>query len=241
MQTLRIWLRGVLSTACAAGAALATWCLTGGPIRELVATARSRRSASLGWTLEHLVEDLASALLLGAVLAMATTFAIAVLETVTRDRSPRVSAACAALTPRICLRLAAACCGLGLAGPLVFGSAATAGAIGSASCHPPCGEAGLGVVGLALPDLPDGAWRPAMSDGASVDRGPQVETMGRQIVVRDGDSLWRIAERRLPADSSLGQVAALVERLYALNHRAIGEDPNLIFPEMTLLAPEGTP
>ncbi len=60
------------------------------------------------------------------------------------------------------------------------------------------------------------------------------------MVVRNGDSLWRIAERRLPPTASSGEVAALTWRLYALNRPLIGDDPDLIYPGTTLSTPEGS-
>jgi nucleoid-associated protein YgaU len=53
--------------------------------------------------------------------------------------------------------------------------------------------------------------------------------------------LWRIAESRLPGGASDLDVETLTRRLYALNRSTIGGDPDLIFPGMTLIAPEGKP
>jgi nucleoid-associated protein YgaU len=53
--------------------------------------------------------------------------------------------------------------------------------------------------------------------------------------------LWRIAESRLPGGASDLDVETLTRRLYALNRATIGGDPDLIFPGMTLIAPEGKP
>jgi hypothetical protein len=50
------------------------------------------------------------------------------------------------------------------------------------------------------------------------------------VVVRPGDSLWRIARRVLPADTTQTTVAAAVTRLYAANRRTIGDDPDLLLP-----------
>lgn len=232
--------RTVGSLTAALSAVVGAWWLTGDAIDELVRTARSGRLSRPGWTLEHLVANLASALFLGAVLGLALAFTLAVAGTLATKRAPRVTAVCTWITPRVCLRLAVGCCGLGLVGPLMFASA-NASDGRSPTCHPACGAAAPDVGGLALPDLPDGAWQPGIRVGGSGDRGRQVGARCRQIVVRDGDSLWKIAERELPADASLGQVAALTNHLYALNHEAIGEDRDLIFAGMTLIAPEGTP
>lgn len=223
-----------------AGGVGAAWRLTGPATSELVDTIRAGRLTRPGWTLEHLVENLASALCLVAVLGLAGAVLLALAGTLAADRAPRLSAACARVSPPLCLRLVAACCGLGLVGPLAFGSPATAADVRSPSCQASCGDTTRGLGGLALPDLPDGTWQPAMPVDASDTPSGQGGS-APQIVVRPGDSLWRIAEAELPADASLAQVAALVQRLYALNHGAIGGDPDLIFPGTALRTPEGRP
>lgn len=55
------------------------------------------------------------------------------------------------------------------------------------------------------------------------------------VVVQGGDSLWRIARRRLPAGSADHEVAAAVAALYAANHRTIGPDPDHLVPGQRLL------
>jgi nucleoid-associated protein YgaU len=60
------------------------------------------------------------------------------------------------------------------------------------------------------------------------------------VVVRPGDSLWRIARGVLPRDSADATVAATVARLYADNHHLIGPDPDLIRPGQQLTLPEET-
>ena len=59
------------------------------------------------------------------------------------------------------------------------------------------------------------------------------------LAVRPGDSLWRIAEQRLPSAASTDQVAALVHRLHHRNRRVIGPDPDLIRPGQRLSVPPG--
>jgi nucleoid-associated protein YgaU len=48
-------------------------------------------------------------------------------------------------------------------------------------------------------------------------------------VVRSGDSLWSIAERRVGDDASSSRIAREVGRLVALNASSLA-DPDLIFP-----------
>jgi resuscitation-promoting factor RpfA len=57
------------------------------------------------------------------------------------------------------------------------------------------------------------------------------------IVVRPGDSLWRLAADRLGSRATPARVAAAWPRWYAANRRVIGADPNLIHPGVTLHAP----
>jgi hypothetical protein len=58
-----------------------------------------------------------------------------------------------------------------------------------------------------------------------------------RVVVRPGDSLWRIAEQRLHSSASADEVAALVHRLHNQNRRVIGPDPDLIRPGQRLAVP----
>jgi hypothetical protein len=83
------------------------------------------------------------------------------------------------------------------------------------------GAAGTGALGAALDGLP----LPDRAAGAP-----------RRLVVRPGDSLWRIARALLPADASDAEVADAVSRLYAANRRTIGPDPDLLRPHTHLEA-----
>ena len=80
--------------------------------------------------------------------------------------------------------------------------------------------------GLPLPDR--------MSDGSQpLTRRAPVEV----VIVRPGDSLWRIAGRLLPADADGTAVAQLTAALYSANRRAIGPDPDLLRPGQHLVVP----
>lgn len=57
------------------------------------------------------------------------------------------------------------------------------------------------------------------------------------VVVRAGDSLWRIARDRLPRRASPADVAATVARVYAANRPTIGPDPDLLTPGEHLRLP----
>lgn len=56
-------------------------------------------------------------------------------------------------------------------------------------------------------------------------------------VVRPGDTLWRLAELRLPTSAAPAEVADLVARLHRRNRAVIGSDPDLIRPGQRLTYP----
>jgi nucleoid-associated protein YgaU len=58
-----------------------------------------------------------------------------------------------------------------------------------------------------------------------------------RVVVRPGDSLWRIAAAHLPHGAGAADVAAAWPAWYAANRATIGADPNLIRPGQVLVAP----
>jgi hypothetical protein len=76
---------------------------------------------------------------------------------------------------------------------------------------------------LPAPTLPDGA-QPAVRPAASV-------------IVRPGDSLWRIAAVHLGERASAARIAAAWPQWYAANRTLIGADPDLIAPGQHLQAP----
>ncbi len=80
--------------------------------------------------------------------------------------------------------------------------------------------------GLPLPDRPSGVV-------------PRSHEQGERpkIVVRPGDTLWGIVARFLGSAPSAAQVATTWPHWFAANRRAIGDDPNLIFPGTTLRPP----
>jgi resuscitation-promoting factor RpfA len=58
-----------------------------------------------------------------------------------------------------------------------------------------------------------------------------------RVVVRPGDSLWRIAAAHRPPGAGAADVAAAWPAWYAANRATIGADPNLIRPGQVLVAP----
>jgi hypothetical protein len=210
-------------------------CLTAGPVLELAQAARSPSGAA-GWTLDHLLADVAAALLMVACTGLAAMSALAVTAAVAARRWPTLAAACSHLTPQLCRQIVATALGLGLAAPSLVDGPALATHPGPAhGCRETCRHIHhvhrdhRGLAGLGFPDLPD----------ATTSRPPP-RLHARQVVVREGDSLWRLAERRLPPHAAMGDVAALTWRLYARNRSTVGDDPDLIYPGMTLITPEGS-
>jgi hypothetical protein len=57
------------------------------------------------------------------------------------------------------------------------------------------------------------------------------------IVVRPGDSLWRLAAERLPADAGDETITQTWHRLYAANRDVIGPDPDRLEPGQRLSRP----
>lgn len=77
--------------------------------------------------------------------------------------------------------------------------------------------------------VPEGTAAPAApSDSASAPSG---------VTVRPGDSLWSIAARSLPDNTSAARVDAALREWYQANRDVIGDDPNLIRPGQYLTAP----
>lgn len=227
-----------LAVLAAIGALTAlTWRIGEGLPRGLRASGLFRAGSDGPVTVDVLVLDAAGAALMVTVAVLAALLSLNVVAVLLDGRSRVLSALCARLTPALCRRLVAACCGAGLAAPGLLGPVALADD-GSQrhACQAPCETAGIRLGGLQLPDLPTRPVHLHRSDG----RPDREHTGLSPVVVRSGDSLWGIADRRLSGSASLADIAALSERLYALNRTAIGDDPDLIFPGMTLVAPEGT-
>lgn len=80
------------------------------------------------------------------------------------------------------------------------------------------------------PMSPDPVNRPPTRD---TDLRDEVETH----VVKRGDTLWDIAEERLPEGASAADITAEWQRWYEANKDVIGSDPDLILPGQILQAP----
>jgi nucleoid-associated protein YgaU len=58
------------------------------------------------------------------------------------------------------------------------------------------------------------------------------------VVVRPGDSLWAITERRLAPGASDADITSGWQALYARNREVVGSDPSLIHPGQHLALPD---
>jgi hypothetical protein len=119
-------------------------------------------------------------------------------------------------------RLALAACGAVVVGGLAVGG--PAGADTGTPHQLPHELPADALRGLPLPQRAEG---PAYRSTAAAPRD------GR-LVVRAGDSLWRLAERRLPPAASDGAVTAAWHRLYAANRSVVGPDPDVLHPGQVL-------
>jgi hypothetical protein len=70
---------------------------------------------------------------------------------------------------------------------------------------------------------------------------PRPERDARAVVVRGGDSLWRIAEQALGATATPAQVATAWPAWYAANRAEIGADPDVLHTGQQLIAPRPAP
>ncbi|QIG44016.1 LysM peptidoglycan-binding domain-containing protein [Nocardioides anomalus] len=64
--------------------------------------------------------------------------------------------------------------------------------------------------------------------------GPAHVLRADVVVVRAGDTLWRLAERRLQPTASDREVTAAWHRLYAANRSVVGPDPDVLHPGQVL-------
>jgi nucleoid-associated protein YgaU len=93
----------------------------------------------------------------------------------------------------------------------------------------------------AAPSQPSQPSQPSPSPAPSISQpAPIPISPTRSVdvyVVRAGDCLWRIAARHLGAAATNAAIDAAWRAIYAVNRAAIGDDPNLIHPGLTLTLP----
>lgn len=124
---------------------------------------------------------------------------------------------------------------------LATGAAALPQATRTAAAAPPANPAPR----PPLPPLPslDRPGNPPMQEPARPPLAPARTltpgraAVGHPVVVRRGDSLWRIAARQLGPRATDAQIAAAWPRWYAANRAVVGPDPDLLLPGQHLLPP----
>lgn len=123
-------------------------------------------------------------------------------------------------------RLALAACGAALVGAV------------TAPAHAEPGRPGPHVLsGLPMPDRAEGPAHPRRPGHPDhPDHLP-----GRVVVVRPGDSLWRIAERDLPPRAGAARITERWHALYRRNRSVVGADPDLIRPGQVLVLTQEKP
>jgi hypothetical protein len=227
-RILSTGLRAALFVAALTALSWAAWRLAGRPLGAALAAA-----AEPGGVTGLRFDQALGAVLAGALLAgwgwFAVTSGLLTVRLTLRvaredDRQPLDVAVAEAHRhgpAALARRLVPAVLGVTVAGGLALPAGADpVGAAGPATVHR------VGVVGLPLPDRASGGLTP---HGA-----PPSAT----VVVVPGDSLWRIAERLLPADASDYEVTDAWRRIYATNAARLGPDPDRVLPGTALDIPD---
>ncbi len=87
----------------------------------------------------------------------------------------------------------------------------------------------------STPSAPAPAPAPAPSQAAPA--GAVAGADPAEVVVRPGDSLWRIAEQHLPPEAPPTAVAAAWPQWWSANRAVVGDDPDLLVPGQVLQVP----
>lgn len=126
--------------------------------------------------------------------------------------------------PDVVRRAVLVACGLGLATGMTPSIAdTTAGSPPSHSTGP------ASLAGLQVPDRSPARIRMHPTQ-------PQRQGDSTVLVV-PGDSLWAIAEARLPTDATNADIDAFWRAIWQANRRVVGDDPDLIHPGTELRVP----
>jgi len=126
---------------------------------------------------------------------------------------------------------------LAVLGLVLAGVGASGHAVAAAA--PDTGR-GAGPAALPVPERPSGSAAPSVGPGHGPGLGRHTGRHtgpGASHTVRAGDTLWAIAESRLPGSGDL-EIAELVERIHEQNRRVIGADPDHIVPGQRLALPQ---
>jgi resuscitation-promoting factor RpfA len=156
-------------------------------------------------------------------------------------------AAARVLLPRALYRVVAGALGFGILLAPVAASA-RGGPVAQTGAGPAATSVSPTTPPTPPPTLPAPTWpgepptsgpapaAPTVHDGAKPTGRP-----ADGVIVRPGDSLWRIAAVHLGERASAAGIAAAWPQWYAANRTVIGADPNLIEPGQHLQAPATDP
>lgn len=138
-----------------------------------------------------------------------------------------------AVLPAPLRRLVLLACGVALTGGLA------APALAASGDHPGHRSTPAALLdGLPLPDRPTGHGpEPHVAARPAVAALPAPAHRLADVVVRPGDTLWSLARDALPGPTGERAVAQRCRRIYALNRRVVGPDPDLIRPGEHLRLP----
>jgi nucleoid-associated protein YgaU len=125
--------------------------------------------------------------------------------------------------PGVVRRVVLAACGVALATGVAAPAVATSGA------SPRHLHGALLLTGLPLPDR------------AVVSRAAPTPRPRHTVVVRQGDSLWSIAQRHLPPDAAARAIVRRWQAIYAANRALLGPNPDVIEPGQRLHLPPDDP
>lgn len=227
-----------------AGAGYALYALTAAPLRHVAALTTDARPGGQPLGLSVVVVAVAAVVTWVALTFLVVSTIAAATTLVARQPSRRADAASRLPRTWWLQRVVLSACGVSLLSPVAADATpATAGCpephhTGSNSADAPAGGAGVLVTGslvtageaaeprltgLAMPDLPSGRLDAAIH------------------IVRTGDSLWDIAQVRLPTRASEAAISRHVLAVYRANRDVIGPDPDLIYPGTPLVLPGGKP
>lgn len=150
-----------------------------------------------------------------------------------RGGAVRTGRVLAALTPRLVRQAAATAVGLSVVAVPVAQAAGTGPPGAPTPTSPAASPAAVRLV-----DVVDPGWgQPVVPAAAPATARPSADTARREVVVRPGDCLWRLAASTLPDAATDRQIARTWPRWYAANRAVIGADPDRLVPGQRLVAP----
>jgi hypothetical protein len=213
--------RGGAPAGCAAGVALLA--AAPSPAAALATLATPAAADPLGPLLALI------ALVAWALLAWLVAVAAAVSSTRLPGAAGLVGHALARrVAPAAVRRLVEVALGVGVAAGVLGASPAFAG-----THVPPAPPAVAASLDWPTPPTPTAApaldWNPV-----SVPVAPPAVT---PVVVQPGDSLWAVAAHHLPAGATNAQIAQAWPTWWSANRAAVGPDPDLIHPGLSLTPP----